>query len=436
MGLMRELFGPSRDEIWRQLAQEVGGQFNEGGWFGTDFVQVNYGDWTVTLDNFTVSTGKSSTTYTRIRAPFINRDGFRFTLYRSGFFTGLGKYFGMQDLEVGDPLFDERFVIQSNNPQKVGALLASPRIRELLMLQSQVGFSVQDDEGWFGAKFPDGVDQIYFQIHGVLTDLNQLRNAFDLFAELLNRLCHLDSAYKDDLSVLLETLFQPGGQVRSSNIVLWDGDRARYRAVQSLAQYRDNVQVVDALLTALPASPPFVQHAILLALGNLGNHRAAPHLVPFLGVVDAQGSALRAAADSALRQLGAAALCDDFVALVNGDLQALNRLPAAWQPLLAAALRAVISSPYPREVSSAAAALAEWNVQEASPELNEALRTWRQDPGTLEAVEKALELLEKRAALPRPAMAPVSQPDGTLPLPSAPAAPNAESLPRPGAAPE
>ncbi|HEU4754425.1 MAG TPA: DUF3137 domain-containing protein, partial [Armatimonadota bacterium] len=97
MGLLRELFGPTREEIWRQLAAEMQASYVEGGWFHGDKVQARTGDWIVTLDTYTVSNGKTSTTYTRLRAPFVNQDGFRFTLYRAGLFTELGKMFGMQD---------------------------------------------------------------------------------------------------------------------------------------------------------------------------------------------------------------------------------------------------------------------------------------------------------------------------------------------------
>ena len=47
-----------------------------------------------------------------MRAPYINPEGFRFTIYRKGFFSGLGKLLGMQDIEIGDPEFDEAFIIQ------------------------------------------------------------------------------------------------------------------------------------------------------------------------------------------------------------------------------------------------------------------------------------------------------------------------------------
>ena len=50
-----------------------------------------------------------------MRAPYVNPDGFRFTIYRQGVFSDIGKWLGMQDVTVGCPEFDEAFIIKGNN---------------------------------------------------------------------------------------------------------------------------------------------------------------------------------------------------------------------------------------------------------------------------------------------------------------------------------
>jgi hypothetical protein len=42
-------------------------------------VQAQFGPWTVTLDTHTVHTGHAHFTYTRMRAPYVNPEGLRFT---------------------------------------------------------------------------------------------------------------------------------------------------------------------------------------------------------------------------------------------------------------------------------------------------------------------------------------------------------------------
>jgi outer membrane protein assembly factor BamB len=149
------------------------------------------------------SSGDSSYTYTRIRAPFINKDGFRFTVYRKSIFSGLGKMLGMQDVEVGYPEFDEAFIIKGNDETKLRALFANERIRQLIEMQPHIYLTVKDDEGWFRSQFPEGVDELYFRASGVIKDLDRLKSLYYLFAETLNHLCHIGSAYEDDPNLSL-----------------------------------------------------------------------------------------------------------------------------------------------------------------------------------------------------------------------------------------
>ena len=116
-------FGPSKDEVWRQLSQEIGAEFVEGGFWKGGKVQAQVGPWTVTLDMGT-SDEDGESPATRLRAPYINPEGFRFTIYRKGFFSDLGKLLGMQDIEVGEPDFDEAFIIKGNDEDRVRVLFS------------------------------------------------------------------------------------------------------------------------------------------------------------------------------------------------------------------------------------------------------------------------------------------------------------------------
>lgn len=203
MGVLRKIFGPSQAEVWKQLCSEIGGEFIAGGFWRGNKVQAHVGEWTVTLDTYTVSTGKSHVTYTRMRAPYVNVDGFRFTIYRKNLFSGLGKFLGMQDIEIGDPEFDRDFIIKSNYESKAMALFSNQKIRQLIQAQPSIHLQVKDDEGWFGASFPEGVDELYFQVTGVIKDVQRLKALYELFAEMLNHLCHIGSAYENDPNIAL-----------------------------------------------------------------------------------------------------------------------------------------------------------------------------------------------------------------------------------------
>ena len=106
MNLLKRVFGSRQDEVWKQLSDELGANFTKGGFFKTSKVEAKTKSWTIILDTFTVSTGKTTVVFTRMRAPFFNNDGFRFLLYRKSMFSAVGKLLGMQDVEVGGPKFE------------------------------------------------------------------------------------------------------------------------------------------------------------------------------------------------------------------------------------------------------------------------------------------------------------------------------------------
>jgi hypothetical protein len=203
VGALRKLFGPSRKAVWQQLADQLGATYVAGGFAKGDKVQARVDEWTVTLDTFVVATGHSAVPYTRMRAPYVNADGFRFTIYRKGVFTALGKLLGMEDVEVGFPEFDEAFVIKGTDEPKLRALFGNAAIRRLLTAQPAVHFQVRDDEGWFSTHFPEGVDELRFLVVGVVTDIDRLKQLYELFAEVLHHLCHVGSAYERDPNVAL-----------------------------------------------------------------------------------------------------------------------------------------------------------------------------------------------------------------------------------------
>jgi hypothetical protein len=191
--LVRELFGPCREEIWRQLASEIDANFVDGGLWNRDKVQASHGGWLITLKEH----GKYH--HTHLHAPFLNPIGFRFTVYRKGIFTELGKYLGMQDVEVGYPDFDRDFVIKGTDGTRLRQIFGNARIRELIAAQPRIHFEVKDAQGFFardliGENPPEDLDLLEFSVHDKVKDKEQLRLLFDLFAETLDELCRMGIA--------------------------------------------------------------------------------------------------------------------------------------------------------------------------------------------------------------------------------------------------
>jgi hypothetical protein len=200
-------FSPSKDEVWRQLSEDIGAEFVARGFCkGGSKVQAHVGPWSVTLDTYRVRRHHhpdrhSHVTYTRMRAAYVKPDGFRFRIYRKGFFSDLGKLLGMQNIAVGDPEFEETFIIKGNSEARVRDLFANARIRQMIQDQPEVRLEVKDSKGWSGPRFPDDVDELHFEVLGVMKDVERLKALFDLFAAVLDQLCRIGSAYKEEAGV-------------------------------------------------------------------------------------------------------------------------------------------------------------------------------------------------------------------------------------------
>ena len=186
----RRLFGPSREEVWQQLAREINARHEPREWFKAGRVVAGVGPWQVTLDVLE----QENQNLTRLRAPFANPTGFRFRIYRTTVFSDFGKMLGMQDILISDPPFDDAFIIQGNDDRYVRALLADEKLRALIAAQPRIMLEVKDDDGWFGAAFPAGTDELKFTAQGVIKDLDRLRSLFDLFAATLTRMCEIGAA--------------------------------------------------------------------------------------------------------------------------------------------------------------------------------------------------------------------------------------------------
>lgn len=203
-GVLRKLFGPSQAEIWKQLSEGIDAEFVPPTFFKPAKVISEVGEWAVTLDVYTESHGDHRQSYTRLRAPYVNRDSLRFTIYRASIFTPIGKMLGMQDIETGDAAFDESHVIKGTSEARVRMLLLDRDICRQIETQKHLRIDVKDDEGWFGRKFPDGVDMLEFKVCGIVKDIDRLEHLFALFAGVLHRLCAIGSAYEDDPGIRLD----------------------------------------------------------------------------------------------------------------------------------------------------------------------------------------------------------------------------------------
>jgi len=176
----RHLYGQNEDEIWQQLATDL--QQNP------DLLQyraiIHQQNKEIALDiDIDLGGGFEGGYATTIfSAPFRNRDGFRFALHEESFFDDLGKFFGMQDVQIGYPDFDEHIIVKTSDEARVRTIFTDDALRNTLVSLHNFTFEIvlpDDDDN-------DGNDsRLELIIEEGITDPKRLRPIYNAFFSTL-----------------------------------------------------------------------------------------------------------------------------------------------------------------------------------------------------------------------------------------------------------
>lgn len=184
---------------WGRFANEVGGEFVDAEF--KVFASVDH--WIIELETFEAIDRRSwgsSDIWTRMKAPFLSLDGFSFNVYRAGFFTGVGKLVGMQDIKIGFQGFDRDFVVKGTHEDKAKDFFSNPRIVELIGAQPSIQFCAKQPHA--GSQ---GEAELRFQEEGIISDVERLHLLHELFAQSLRQLCRIGSASPESPAIASHT---------------------------------------------------------------------------------------------------------------------------------------------------------------------------------------------------------------------------------------
>ena len=411
----------ARRATWKKLADQIGAEFLGRRRQRSGTVQLRHGDSIITLDAMEGPGG------TRMRAPFVNPSDFKFLIYSAGPLTLLGKKLDLvQDLDGGHFGINRRFVIRSDQPDAVRDLFSNQRVRDGVWkhvtqgiffprnLSSKVCLGISEDDGILGGAYSPDVDLLHFQSAPDITDIERLTGLFELFEVMLDHVRDPD-AEEDQVERAIRCLQGPGGII-TGRVTLWEGDPPRHDAVDELARLGDT-RAVDILLGTLHESDPILQAKAAHALGEIGDERVVPALIRLLG--KRQGRLKRKLADDAAEALLAMGKEDMARAFTDALDDRPDGLPAVARQHCSDLIEALITAlegPGRLVVANTATALQRIGAVEALPELRQRINDYM--PASVwESYQQAIEALESRTGLPRPA-AEVEPRSETLPKPA------------------
>jgi len=109
---------------WRAAGSQLGGRFvPSAGRSQPMTIEAVVDGVGIVIDHYTVSAGDSENVFTRVSALAEGPVGFKLSM-KPGVLASIGRALGAQDVVVGDPVFDEAFVVKTSDEDLARAWLA------------------------------------------------------------------------------------------------------------------------------------------------------------------------------------------------------------------------------------------------------------------------------------------------------------------------
>jgi len=229
---------------WQAASEMLGFSFETGNMRSGPRMAGTIEDHPADAYSYTKSSGKSSNRYTRFTVEFPPL-GVGLQLFRQAGIGQFLKIIGTQDIVIGDPSFDEAFIVKATDPQAARALLTPGRtmaLNQILAVHPEV--VVKDD-------------RIVIDRHGNVADPDVIISTLRRLASVANVLT--DAGASAELTSLIERRIQ--GVTPSAyepDTELPTGIDARISTGEALAAAGiDNIarKIFEALGAELPADP-------------------------------------------------------------------------------------------------------------------------------------------------------------------------------------
>ena len=183
---VKVISGDTEDEIW----QAVEADFANGEVFNYEAI-IREGDTPVEL-YMDIDLGggfESGAEITTLKAPLRLHSDFKFSVNDQGAMDSIGKFFGMQDVEVGYPVLDHHLVIKTNNKDKVRQIFTDANLRQLFTSLSGFDCSIHN------CKAGDSdAEQTFLElnINEGINEPKPLRKVYHGFHTLVNAIHEVD----------------------------------------------------------------------------------------------------------------------------------------------------------------------------------------------------------------------------------------------------
>lgn len=176
---------------WYDFALLTNGKYIEEIAWHSDKTEIEYLDFKITFDSPKIWSEEYSKRMTRVIVPYVSDQDFSFKIRKTNVIRSVAKLLGGQDVEIGFDDFDQKFIIKSNQEDKLKTIFRNNLIRDILLNQKKFYLEISKFEGVWGEKLPKNEFELSFYVDGKIQDPERLKTILTLFKELINEMVAL-----------------------------------------------------------------------------------------------------------------------------------------------------------------------------------------------------------------------------------------------------
>jgi len=188
-----------RRDAWQRVAAATGGRFVEGKRPAKDKVVVSHGPWPVWLDTYTVNTGQTSVTYTRVRAYVLGWREMTVLVRKRNVLDRMVEAFGFSSRPPLNPALTEKYVIKGKPLPRLPSFFSGSQVGEAIMAVPSLRLEIKKPGRKMRRRFGESSGVVVCITTGVICEPERLVGMIDVVKEALDSLLRVGEANSDPL---------------------------------------------------------------------------------------------------------------------------------------------------------------------------------------------------------------------------------------------
>ena len=137
----KTITGDTEDEVWKQITADLDTEEDLFEYYA--LIEQGNREIKLAIDIDLGGGFEGGYETTSFTALLPNYHGFKFAIHEDSFIDDIGKFFGLQDVEVGYPELDRHLIIKTNDEDKVKTVFADSKVRAIFEKLQDFDFGIR-----------------------------------------------------------------------------------------------------------------------------------------------------------------------------------------------------------------------------------------------------------------------------------------------------